>query len=219
MAVKTLKQSKMRIGADSCHVALLKQDDGETLSYDAPVALTGTMKITITPNSSSETAFYDNGPGETAATMGAIEVSFEKSALSTEEQAYVLGHTVDANGTLISGADDMPPELAFGFRYLHSDGTYTYVWLLKGSFAEPEEETSTKGESVEFQNSVITGNFVKTNKKFKFETAGTDGSSKVTIEKQAWKFALSEANASEAGKAAIKTWFDAVYAPPTPSLP
>lgn len=201
--------ASMRIGCDNLVFAPLVKDNGTELTYGTAVPLPGLMKIGITPNSSNATAFYDNGPAESAATMGAIEVSIDKSALSTAEEALLLGHTVDATtGVIVSAADDVAPEGAIGFRTLKSNGKYKYVWLLKGSFAEPEEETETKGESVNFQNNTLVGNFVKTT------TPVTIGGKK----KQAWKVAVDEEDDKADAATIIANWFNKPYLPGAAAL-
>lgn len=197
------KLSAMTIGCDKLHFAPLTTDTHNTIEYGAPVPLPGLMKIGISPNSSSATAFFDNGPGEQATTMGAIEVTAEKSALSTAELALILGHMLDTNGALVYGADDTPTEGAVGFRTLKSNGKYKYVWLLKGSFAEPETEVETRGESVNFQNSSLTGNFVKTNY---YATVGANKT------KQLWKVEIDEEDAIT-DPTIITNWFKHVYIP------
>ena len=67
------------------------------------------MTIGINPNTESATAFYDDGPAESASTLGEIEVTIEKSALGTKEIATLLGHSLDANGMVIYGANDVAP--------------------------------------------------------------------------------------------------------------
>lgn len=201
----------MTIGCDRLYVALLTTDSDSELTYSTPIRFPGLMKIGITPNSSNATAFYDNGPGETASTMGAIELSIDKSALSTVEEAMLLGKMIDANGAIISSADDTPPDVAVGFRTLKANGKYKYCWLLKGSFSEPEAEVETKGESVSFQATSLKANFVKVSKEFSVtgkDHAGKDVTKKVTP----WKVALDEEH-TDASEAVADAWFSKVYTP------
>lgn len=197
----------MTIGCDHLVVAKLTKDNGTDLTYETPVRLPGLMKIGIVPNSSNATAFYDNGPGETATTMGAIEVTVDKNALSASEQALLLGKNIDAKGVIISGSDDVPPEVALGFRTLKSNGKFKYVWLYKGTFAEPESEVETKGESINFQATTLKANFVKVNKMMTFNLADNK-----TITKQPWKVEL-DAEGENADATTMTKWFDAVYVP------
>lgn len=165
MAVGTNKVTATRIGCDNAVVALVSEATGEPV-FTQITPFPGLIQLTINPNASVDTLFYDDGPGDTAATIGKIEVEIEKNALSTAEKAFILGHQIDANGSLIYGGSDTPPWVALGFRTLKSNGTYRYVWLYKGKFVDPEEANETKKDSITFNTDTITGNFVKLNKEF-----------------------------------------------------
>ncbi|MDT2276123.1 hypothetical protein P7H20_16600 [Paenibacillus larvae] len=58
---------------------------------------------------------------------------------------------MDENGVLVWNRDDQAPYVAFGYQGSESGNAHTYVWLLKGKFALPEESRKTKGESIEYQ--------------------------------------------------------------------
>lgn len=191
-----------RIGCDHLVYAPLTKDDGTTLTYGTPVALPNVMKININPNPSSETLFADDGPAETAATLGKIEVEIDKAALTLVEKAALLGHQKDANGVLMYGSNDSAPNVAIGFRTLKSNGTYRYVWLLKGKFMEPEDNNETKGDSISFQNDTIKGEFAKVNKRFTVNGK----------EIQPWKSEADDEDGTTPSTA-IATWFDDVYLP------
>ena len=208
MAVPIEKLSAMRIGCDNLVWAKLIKDDGVTLEYDTPVALPGLMSIGINPNTESATAFYDDGPAEAATTLGAIDVTIQKSALGTKEAATLLGHSMDANGMIIYGANDKAPEGALGFRTMKSDGTYKYCWLLKGVFVDGEEENETKGDSINFQADQLTGNFAKVNKKFTITDTIT-GEEKDT---QPWRVMV-DAGAEDVSEELVKQWFNQVVTP------
>jgi phi13 family phage major tail protein len=201
-----------KIGCDHLVFAPITKDDGLELTFGAITALPGVMKITINPNASQDTLFSDDGPSDTASTLGQIEVGIDKAALAIDEKASLLGHSVDAKGALVYGANDVPPWVAIGFRTLKSNGKYRYVWLYKGKFMEPEDNSETKGDSINFQNDTITGKFVKVNKEINF-TVGVGPETKKT---QPWKSEMDEDSAT-ADAATIAAWFDTVYVPAAPA--
>lgn len=194
----------MRIGCDSLHYALMTTEDTAT---SAPVYATiksapGVMHVNINPNASLATAFFDDGPGDTASTLGNIDVEIEKNSLTTENKADLLGHTIDANGGVAYADDDTPPFVAISFRTLKSNGKYRYVWLYKGRFADPEDNSETKADSINFQSDTISGQFVKLNYPI---TIGAKS-------KRLWKYEI-DADNPEASQAAMDTWFEAVKFP------
>jgi len=195
----------MRIGCDNLVYAIMQTED---TSNSAPVygevkKAPGVMSININPNASLATAFYDDGPGETAATLGNIEVEIQKNALTSENKADLLGHTIDANGGVVYADNDTPPWVAIGFRTLKSNGKYRYVWLYKGRFSDPEDNNETKADSINFQSDTIRGQFVKLTYPVEVATGVT---------KRIWKYEIDEEH-GEANQKTINQWFDSVVMP------
>ena len=193
-----------RIGCDSLVYALMKTEDTTKSApvYDTPKAAPGVISVNINPNSSQETLFADDGPMETATTLGKIDVEINKAELTTENKADLLGHTIDGNGGLVFGDSDVPPFVAIGFRSLKSNGNYRYVWLYKGKFTDPEDQNETKGDSINFQADTIKGQFVKMNYPV------TVGGKKIRM----WKYEL-DGDSSGGSEDAMSTWFDSVKMP------
>lgn len=150
------------IGLRDLYIAILTNDSPESTVYAEPVRVVGAITANINPNSSSSTLFADDGPMDTAATLGEIELEIGVADIPLEQQALILGHNYDsATGILSKGANDIAPWLAVGFRSLKSDGSYRYYWLTKGKFSTPEEDIETKGDSVNFKTPTVTGKFAK----------------------------------------------------------
>ena len=145
---------------DIYYAKLLTDPVGGTATYEAPKRLAGAISANINPNSSSATLFADDGPADTAATLGEISLELNVADIPLETQAELLGHTVEG-GVLKKKGGDVPPWVAVGFRTLKSNGSYRYYWLNKGKFATPEEDLKTKGDSIEFTTPTISGSFVK----------------------------------------------------------
>ena len=195
----------MRIGCDNLVYALMTTEDTATTApqYSAIKAAPGVMHVNINPNASLATAFFDDGPGETASTLGNIDVEIQKNALTTQNKADLLGHVIDANGGVVYGGNDTPPWVAIGFRTLKSNGKYRYVWLYKGRFADPEDNNETKADSINFQSDTIRGQFVKLSNNMLVNTG---------ISKKVWKYEI-DADAPDANEIAINTWFTTVRFP------
>lgn len=188
-----------KIGCDNLVYTLMTTEDTvETLPIYAEVkAAPGVMSININPNGSVETLFADDGPMETAATIGKIEVEIQKNQLTSENKADFLGHSIDGNGAVVYGDSDVPPWVAIGFRSLKSNGKYRYVWLYKGKFSEPEDANETKGDGINFQADTITGNFAKINKSIKVTA---------TKSTRPWKYEL-DGDDEGINTVSIDTWF------------
>ena len=193
-----------RIGVSNFHYAKMTAE--ETISavptYATPVSVPGLMSLNINPNSSVDTLFADDGPFETAATIGAIEVEVQKNALSTEDKAALLGKTIDSKGGIVSSDTDIPPYVAIGFKSLKANGKYRYVWLYKGKFSDPEDNNETKGDSINWQSDTLTGRFVKLMYEYTYQGK--------TI--RPWKYEIDEEYES-AASATISGWFTSVTMP------
>lgn len=195
----------MRIGCDNLVYAIMTTEETATTPpvYDEIVPAPGVMHVNINPNASLATAFYDDGPGEIASTLGNIDVEIQKNALTPQNKADLLGHTIDGNGGVVYGDSDTPPWVAIAFRTLKSNGKYRYVWLYKGRFADPEDNNETKADSINFQSDTISGQFVKLSNPV-VVSAG--------VSKRIWKYEL-DADSAEANAAVITGWFDEVTMP------
>ena len=193
-----------RIGCDNLVYALMKTEDTATTAptYDTVKNAPGVISVNINPNSSQETLFADDGPMETATTLGKIDVEINKAELTTENKADLLGHEIDTNGGIVYGDSDVPPWVAIGFRTLKSNGNYRYVWLYKGKFTDPEDNNETKGDSINFQTDTIKGQFVKLNNQLTINTRPV----------RPWKYEMD--GASDSAEANIMAnWFKNVAMP------
>lgn len=202
----------MRIGCDHLVYAIMTTEDTAESApvYGAVKSAPGVMHVNINPNASLATAFYDDGPGESASTLGNIDVEIQKNVLTAQNKADLLGHAIDADGGVAYADDDTPPFVAIGFRTLKSNGKYRYVWLYKGRFADPEDNNETKADSINFQSDTISGQFVKLAYP---QTVG--GKSK-----RLWKYEI-DSDTAAASESAMASWFEAVKMPaagvPTPA--
>ena len=115
-----------RIGCDNLvYAKMTTEDTAATVPvYGEVVPAIGVMSLNINPNGSQETLFADDGPMDTASTLGKIEVEIQKNELTTQQKADLLGHSIDTNGALVYGDSDVPPYVAIGFRSLKSSGKY-----------------------------------------------------------------------------------------------
>jgi len=193
-----------RIGCDNLVYALMTTEDTAKTApaYGEVKSAPGVISVNINPNSSQETLFADDGPMETATTLGKIDVEINKAELTTENKADLLGHQIDANGGVVYGDSDVPPWVAIGFRTLKSNGNYRYVWLYKGKFTDPEDNNETKGDSINFQTDTISGQFVKLNNQININGQL----------KRLWKYEIDGDN-TDADPDTISSWFDSVTMP------
>lgn len=153
-----------KIGVSNVHYAKQTVEDTATTAatYDDVKAVPGLVSIEVTPESNTATLYADNGPYETASSLGAVNVSIDLADLPLDVQADLLGHTYNAETkTLVKKASDVAPYVALMFEFMLANGDNRCVKLYKGKFALPTDSGNTRGENVEFQTSNITAAFVQ----------------------------------------------------------
>jgi len=151
---------RVLIGLDHFYYSLLNYDTSAGVSYQTPVALKGAISVSYNPNSEVSTLFADDGPYDTAETIGEIELEVGIADISQEDYAALMGHTI-SGGVLNELATDQPVDVAFGFRAKRSNIGYSYFWFLKGKFNKPSMDHETKGDSINWQTPTMMGKFVQ----------------------------------------------------------
>lgn len=162
-----------KIGVRNVHYAKMTTEDTATTAavYSSPVAVPGLVSVEVTPESNTSTLYADNGPYETAASMGNVGVTLDMADLPLSVQADLLGHTYDESTRVLDKkTTDNAPYVALLFEFTMANGETRCVKLYKGKFALPTESGQTKGENVEFQTSEITASFVQLKNNAKWET-------------------------------------------------
>lgn len=148
-----------KVGLEDLYYALLVSDASDGATYGTPVLMAPAITANINPNSNTGTLFADNKPLEVSSQLGNIELELNVADLPLTIQAAILGNDTVASGILYKKSTDTPPWLAIGFKSKKSNGSYRYVWLVKGKFMEPEDNSETQNDSVNFQTPTITGQF------------------------------------------------------------
>lgn len=152
------------IGLNNLVYAKLLTDDVETgtATYGEPKRLAGAITANFAPNASNDTLFADDGPYETASTLGAMTLELNIADLAAEDRAALLGADYDEEtGILSQTADDVPPYVAVGMSVMKSNGAKRLIWYLKGKFTAPDENNQTKADSINWNTPTITGTFLK----------------------------------------------------------
>lgn len=186
-------------GCDNLVIAEVTADDLENAYTAGAVArLAPVAEIAKTVENSSETHYYDNVGMIIIRSEGSDEVTLTVPALPLATVAKVTGKQIDATtGAFIDG-ESVEKYFAIGYRLRLTDGTYRYVWRLKGSFSIPDETSATENDGTDTNNQELTFTGVKTVTKFE-----NGGSAKAVV--------VDERD----GLCDVSDWFDAVITPDT----
>lgn len=148
-------------GCDNVVVAEVTKDDSTGYTVGNIIPLAPVAEVSKTTENSSETHYYDNVGAIVIRTEGSDEVTLTTPALELGQLATITGKSVDpATGAYVDD-EGVEKYYALGYRLKLTDGTYRYVWRLKGAFSNiPDETSSTESDSVDTNNQsvVYTGN-------------------------------------------------------------
>ncbi|MCD7736962.1 MAG: hypothetical protein LUI07_08405 [Lachnospiraceae bacterium] len=114
------------------------------------------------PTSSDVKDYGDDRVVATDVSVTGGTLSLELNEPSLENEAWILGHSVDADGAILRNTNDIPPYVGIGFvgksRKLDNTTAYRAKIYLKAQFKEPSDENATKQDSVSFSHTTMEGN-------------------------------------------------------------
>ena len=158
-------------GTDDLYYAEVTADDNQTGEGHGYV--TGTVKrlapvaeISKTVETASDTKYYDNKPAITINAEGADTITLNIPALDLATLADITGKQIDATTGAFMDGESTPKQFALGYRLGLTDGTYRYVWRYKGSFAIPDESSTTKNAGTDSNGQTLTYTGIMTIHKF-----------------------------------------------------
>lgn len=164
-------------GCDNLVIAEVTADSSDSV-YAAgtvkPLAPVGEISKTV--ESSSENHYYDNVAMITIRSEGSDEITITVPALELATLGIVTGKKIDtATGAFIDGEAE-EKYYAVGYRLKLTDGTYRYVWRLKGTFSIPDETSATENDGTDSNNQELTYTGVRTVTEF-----GNGGRAKAVV--------------------------------------
>lgn len=148
-------------GCDHLVVAEVTKDDATGYTVGAITSLAPVAEIAKTTENSSETHFYDNVGAIVIKAEGSDEVTLTVPALNLDQLAKVTGKSLDPQTGAYVDDEGVEKSYAIGYRITLTDGSFRYVWRLKGVFSNvPDEDSTTKSNNIDTNNQsvVFTGN-------------------------------------------------------------
>lgn len=144
----------------------------------------------------SAAKYYDNQAALVVSSVGADTITCTVGSLDLATLADITGQYIDPETGALAEGEATPQYFALGYRFLLTDGTYRYVWRLKGLFNIPKDGSKTKDNSADSTNQELTYTGISTVHRF---TKGGRRKSLVVDERD--------------GKADLSTFFDEVTTP------
>jgi len=116
----------------------------------APVA-----QIQKNVETSTAKKWYDNKAMIVIRSEGSDEVSLVVPALDLATLADLTGKEIDGDTGAFIDTMSKTKYFAIGYKILLTDGTYRYVWRLKGTFNIPDEEANQDDDSTDSNNQTL----------------------------------------------------------------
>lgn len=184
------------IGLDKLYYASITDGtSGET--YGTPTQLAKAISADLSIELNEAILYADDGQAEAVKEFKNGTISLGVDDIGASVAAALVGATIDENGVLVSGGEDVAKPVAVGFRAKLSNGKYKYFWLYRVLFGVPATALATKGDSITFSTPTIEGTIFTRNK--------LDGKGK-----HPWKAEVVESTATAD---IVEDWYDAVYEP------
>ena len=148
-----------KIGLRNFLYGILTEASDGTPSYGVKNKPAKAISCKVDISNNDAKLYADDGLAEADTTFQSGTVTLGIDDEDDVTLATLLGHDI-ASGEMIRNADDVAPYVGFG-RILTKlvNGVYKYKveFLYKVKFSEPSQENKTKGESVEFGTSELSG--------------------------------------------------------------
>lgn len=157
-----MKEAEFR-GCDSFVCAKITKDDKTGYATAAVTMVAPIASVAKTTEVNSETHYYDNTGLIQIKAVGTDSVTFVVPAMYLTTLAMVTDGYIDpTTGAYMSGEDN-EDEYAVGYRIKLTDGSYRYVWRLRGQFSSvPDENSNTESDSIDTNNQEVVYTGTKT---------------------------------------------------------
>lgn len=143
-------------GCDNLVIAEVTIDNTQAYTTGAVKELAPVATISKKVETSTAKKYYDNVAKITIRSEGADEVTLTIPALSLSMLGWIIGKEIDEDTGAFLDTPAVERTFAIGYRIKLTDGTYRYVWRLKGTFSIPDEETNTEDDGTDSSNQQLT---------------------------------------------------------------
>lgn len=129
-------------------------------------AIAGVAEISKSTESSIDSHYYDNIPAVIVTSTGPDTVNINASAIPLDVVAKLTGQKYhEETGSLIEGVRELK-YFAIGYITKKTNGDEVYVWRYKGSFAVPNETSTTENDGTDAAGQELVYTGIATTHKF-----------------------------------------------------
>lgn len=142
-----------KIGLNNFRYGILTEAQDGTPSYGGAKTPGKAISCNVEVTNNDAKLYADDVVQESDTSFAGGTATIGLDRADYETQADLLGHDYDENDGIVRNSNDTAPYVGFGrVVKLMIDGEYKYKveFLYKVKFAEPSQDDTTQGESVEF---------------------------------------------------------------------
>lgn len=147
--------NKIRYGISKCYYAVATDDGTGRLTYATPVALPGTVSLSMDAQGDTNTFYADNIAYFTSNANNGYQGDLKLALLPDSFRTDVLGEILDTNGFYIEKANVPTVEFALLFQF-EGDESATKHCMYRCTASRPATSGSTKEQSIEPETESIT---------------------------------------------------------------
>ena len=135
----------VRFGLKNAHYAVW---DDSKATYGTPVAIPGSISLSISAEGDSSTLYCDDRAYFVTSANGGYTGTLEIAAAPDQMLIDLLGYVKDANGMIIEDADAVPKTFALLYE-VGSNIEPVRFSFFNCTLSRPSGDSNTKGESIE----------------------------------------------------------------------
>lgn len=149
-----------KIGLNNFRFGVLTEAADGTPTYGAAQTPGKAISCSVEVTNNDAKLFADDTlqESDTSFSGGTVTMGIDREDQAT--MAALLGHTVNAQGVMVRSANDVAPYVGLGriVRVMRDNVLkFKVEFINKVKFAEPSQDDTTKGESVEFNTYELEG--------------------------------------------------------------
>lgn len=149
-----------KIGLNNFRYSKLTEAEDGTPSYDGAKKPAKAISCTVDVSNNEATLYADDtlAESDTSFNSGSVTIGIDED--DDQTMADLLGHTISEEGEMVRNANDIAPYVGFGriiTKMINGTRKYKVEFIHKAKFAEPSQSDNTKGESLEFGTTELSG--------------------------------------------------------------
>ncbi len=148
-----------KIGLNNFRYGILTETEDGTPSYGGAKKPGKAISCSVSISTNEATLYADDALAESDTSFNSGDITMGIDEDDDEMMAEILGHTI-SEGEMVRNGNDTAPYIGLGriiVKMVNGVRKYKVEFLYKVKMAEPGQDNTTKGETLEFGTTELTG--------------------------------------------------------------